>query len=229
MHNTAMKHAKLFFDTYVEDRSDLTILDIGAQDVNGSLRSVAPPSCKYVGVDFAEGKGVDVVIDDPYGLPFEDTSVDVCVSSSCFEHSEFFWLSFLEVFRILKPNGLFYLNVPSNGYFHRYPVDCWRFYPDSGRALQNWAQRNGYAAVLLESFIGKQESGVWNDFVAVFAKTDVHALRHSNRIQSRFDEYTNGWTIERGDFTKVRTVPEDQLSLSWQIGKRLLWFAGRPL
>jgi SAM-dependent methyltransferase len=140
MHNTAMQHGKLFFDTYVDDRADLTIVDIGAQDVNGSLRTVAPANCKYVGVDFAEGKGVDVIIDDPYALPFDDATIDVCVSSSCFEHSEFFWLSFLEVLRILKPEGLLYLNVPSNGYFHQYPVDCWRFYPDSGRALQNWAR-----------------------------------------------------------------------------------------
>jgi SAM-dependent methyltransferase len=228
MHNTAMQHAKLFFDTYVEDRAELTIVDIGAQDVNGSLRTVAPANCKYVGVDFAEGKGVDVIIDDPYALPFDDATIDVCVSSSCFEHSEFFWLSFLEVLRILKPEGLLYLNVPSNGYFHQYPVDCWRFYPDSGRALQNWARRNGYDATLLESFIGKQKSGVWNDFVAVFVKSGK-AHRYPERIQSRFDDFTNGWTVERGEFTKFQVVPEDQLSLSWQMRKKLQRLAGQPL
>jgi SAM-dependent methyltransferase len=70
-----------------------------------------------------------------YKLPFADGSVDVVLSSSCFEHSEFFWLLFLEILRVLRPEGLFYLNAPSNGPFHRYPVDCWRFYPDSGNAL----------------------------------------------------------------------------------------------
>ena len=34
---------------------------------------------------------------------------------------------------------LFYLNAPSNGEFHRYPVDCWRFYPDAGGALGDLA------------------------------------------------------------------------------------------
>jgi SAM-dependent methyltransferase len=229
MHNTAMRHGKLFFDNYVEDRGDLTIVDIGAQDVNGSLRSVAPPSCKYIGVDFAEGRGVDVVIDDPYALPFDDASVDVCISSSCFEHSEFFWLSFLEAIRILKPTGLLYLNVPSNGYFHRFPVDCWRFYPDSGVALQNWAVRNDYDVALLESFIGKQKSGVWNDFVAVFARSRNEASSHPRRIQSEFNEFTNGWTLEQGGFARHRVVPEDQLSLSWQIRFKLQRLARLPL
>jgi SAM-dependent methyltransferase len=129
----------------LKNTKGLTIVDIGSQDVNGSLRSVAPPNNKYIGVDFVEAKGVDVVITDPYSLPFEDESVDAVVSSSCFEHSEFFWLLFNEALRILKPTGLLYINVPSNGQFHRYPVDCWRFYPDSGVALQNWGKRSGYS------------------------------------------------------------------------------------
>ena len=155
MHHTAMEHGRLFFETYVKDASGLTIMDLGAQDVNGSLRDLAPVGARYVGVDFENAKGVDVVITDPYALPFEDASIDVCVSSSCFEHSEFFWLVFLEIMRVLKPPGLFYLNSPSNGFFHRYPVDCWRFYPDSGVALQNWARRNCYPVELLESFVVK--------------------------------------------------------------------------
>src|SRR5690606_32296760 len=114
MHDTAMLHGRLFFQTYARDITGATIVDIGAQDVNGSLKEVAPEGNNYIGVDFVEGKGVDVIIDDPYKLPMEDNSVDICVSSSCFEHADFFWLSFLEVMRILKPDGLFYLNAPSN-------------------------------------------------------------------------------------------------------------------
>jgi SAM-dependent methyltransferase len=137
MHDTAIFHATKFFNTYLKNAKDLIIVDIGAQDVNGSLRSFSPPSSKYIGLDFIKAKGVDVVIDDLYSLPFKNDSVDVIVSSSCFEHSEFFWLLFNESLRILKPTGLLYINVPSNGDYHIYPVDCWRFYPDSGIALQN--------------------------------------------------------------------------------------------
>jgi SAM-dependent methyltransferase len=208
MHDTAMEHGKLFFDTYLTRSNGLTIVDVGAQDIVGSLRTVAPPNCKYVGLDFAEGKGVDMVMTDPYKLPLEDNSVDVVVSSSCFEHAEFFWLSFNEVMRILKPQGLFYLNVPSNGAFHRYPVDCWRFYPDAGKALQNWGRRSGYPVVLLESFIGIQKRDIWNDFVAVFLKDEQHLDQHPNRILNNFREILNG--IRHGDEQFINQLQPSQ-------------------
>ena len=187
-----MEYGAAFFNTYLKNTKGLTIVDIGSQDVNGSLRSVAPPNNKYIGVDFVEAKGVDVVITDPYSLPFEDESVDAVVSSSCFEHSEFFWLLFNETLRILKPNGLLYINAPSNGMFHRYPVDCWRFYPDSGVALQNWGKRSGYNCALLESFVGERKNDIWNDFVAVFVKDESNNGKHISRIQNASMPFTNG-------------------------------------
>ncbi|NKA17451.1 MAG: methyltransferase domain-containing protein [Alphaproteobacteria bacterium] len=192
MHDTAMEYGKLFFNIYLKNINNLTIVDIGSQDVNGSLRLVAPLDSKYIGIDFIKGKGVDVVINDPYSLPFESNSVDVVVSSSCFEHSEFFWLLFNESLRILKPTGLLYINAPSNGVFHRYPVDCWRFYPDSGVALQNWGKKSGYNCALLESFIGIRKTDIWNDFVAVFIKNEDNAHKFKNRIQLNVDKFTNG-------------------------------------
>lgn len=228
MHNTAMEHGRLFFDTYLKDASGLKILDIGAQDVNGSLRSVAPKDCEYIGVDFAAGKGVDVILTDPYALPLPDEYADVCVSSSCFEHSEFFWLSFLEIVRVVKPTGLIYINVPSNGDFHRYPVDCWRFYPDSGVALQNWARRNGYGTTLLESFIGNQRSGVWNDFVAVFINNEAHSEHYPGRILDRLRHFTNGQVSGRQGFSNFSFVQEDQRAISRRIKKRIQRLLGGP-
>ncbi len=138
----------------------------------------------YIGVDFVQGRGVDVVLEDPYKLPFSDGSVDIVVSSSCFEHSEMFWVLFLEILRILKPSGLFYLSAPSAGPFHRYPVDCWRFYPDSGNALVAWAKRNQYSPIVLESFTGRMD--VWNDYVAVFLKDAGHIHLYPDRMLLRF-------------------------------------------
>jgi len=192
MHDTALIYGKKFFDTYLKNVENLTIVDIGSEDVNGSLRSIAPSNNTYVGVDFAKAKGVDIVITDPYSLPFNNETVDVVVSSSCFEHSEFFWLVFNEMLRILKPSGLIYMNVPSNGAYHRYPVDCWRFYPDSGVALQNWGNKSGYNCAMLESFIGVKKKDVWNDFVAVYVKDDNHSSKYCDRIQDTLTEFTNG-------------------------------------
>lgn len=210
MHPSAMKNARLFFEVYASTRREGTVVDVGAQDVNGSLRDVAPPTLRYVGVDFVQGKGVDVVLDDPYRLPFEDASVDVVVSSSCFEHSEMFWVLFLEILRVLRPDGLLYLNAPSNGDFHRYPVDCWRFYPDSGGALVTWARRNGMRPLLLESFVSAQDVDMWNDFVAVFVKDERHAGAYPRRIVERKADFTNGIVAGREGLLHGNPRTEDQ-------------------
>lgn len=208
-----MSNGELFFSTYVARLGNVTVVDIGAQDVNGSLREVCPPNASYIGVDFETAKGVDIVIEDPYKLPFDSESVDVVVSSSCFEHSEMFWLVFNEVLRILKPNGLFYLNAPANGVFHRYPVDCWRFFPDSGKALVTWAQRCGTNAELLESYTSLQYVDIWNDFVAVFIKDKDAIGHHPDRMITRHKAFENGWLLGHGEFLNMEERPEDSRRL----------------
>lgn len=211
MHPTAMTHGGLFFQAYATKLPSAVVVDIGAQDVNGSLREVCPSNCRYIGVDFVAAKGVDVVLQDPYKLPFEDASVDIVISSSCFEHSEMFWVLFLEILRVLRPSGLFYLNVPSNGSIHRYPVDCWRFYPDSGNALVTWAKRNKYPSILLESFTGRQgNSGDgWNDYVAVFLKDASSISIFPDRIVHHYRHFDNGYLHGSGIFLNGQDLPED--------------------
>lgn len=190
------------------------MIEIGSQDVNGSLRSTCPSHFEYIGVDFVQGKGVDVVITDPYSLPFDSESADLLISSSCFEHSEMFWLVFLEILRILKPGGIFYLNAPYNGGFHRFPVDCWRFYPDSGRALITWAKRNGINAQMLESYTSNQvPEDTWNDFVAVFVKDENMASLFPHRILDTKADITNGLVIGSDQFRNLTVWPEDKKKL----------------
>lgn len=212
MHPTALSNADYFFKAYLkQDSAGARIVEIGSQDVNGSLRSVCPRGMEYIGVDFIAGKGVDIVLTDPYQLPFDDNSVDFCVSSSVFEHAEMFWVLFIEILRILKPNGLFYLNSPSNGQFHRFPVDCWRFYPDSGTALVNWAKRCNMNAALLESYISLQKCDRWNDFVAVFLKDAAHIDRYPNRIIDTNKYFYNGLVYGSSEFLQPQDDTEDYL------------------
>ncbi len=57
-----MKTVVCFFKTYVNTKKSIKILDLGSQDVNGTLRTVAPKTAEYIGVDFVDGKGVDIKI-----------------------------------------------------------------------------------------------------------------------------------------------------------------------
>lgn len=180
MHQSAMKSAKLFFDTYGKYKDLGTVVDIGSQDVNGSLRSICPDKFKYIGVDYQEGANVDIVLTDPYVFPFADQSVDIVVSSSCLEHSEFFWLTWLEILRITKPDGLIYINVPSSGQHHSFPIDAWRFRIDASTSLMNWGNKNGYPVRLLEAYVDAEEP--WKDFVAIYVADEANVPMYPDRI-----------------------------------------------
>jgi SAM-dependent methyltransferase len=172
MHDTAFEIGRKFFEIYLKNNSPL-IVEIGAFNVNGSLRDCCPEGVIYLGLDFKHGPGVDIVIKPKEAVPLRSEFADVIVSTSQMEHDPVFWTTFLELVRVLKQDGILYLNAPSNGCYHRYPADCWRFYPDSGKALEEWARSNGYDLVLVESFIAERMADQWNDFVAVFKKADT--------------------------------------------------------
>lgn len=209
MHKTALDHADAFYRTYAGHFPAPVIVEVGSADVNGSLRQVAPATSRYIGLDFSAGPGVDVVLTDPYRYPLETDSVDIAVSSSCFEHADFFWLSFLEILRVVKPHGLVYLNVPSNGAYHRHPLDHWRFYPDAGIALSRWANRSGIPTLLLESFIGWQDTHMWNDFVGVFVKDRIYAPSYPERMVRRVRNPTNVIIEERPEPQNLVELPQD--------------------
>jgi hypothetical protein len=134
------------------------------------------------------------------------------------------WVQLVEMFknekmRMKKPDGLFYLNIPSNGIFHRWPVDSWRFYPDSGHSLVKWARRSGIPAVLLESYISRQvpareDDGFWNDFVGVFLKDERFVKDHPQRILDKNLEYMNGYVYGSDTVKNFSTMNEDLMRIT---------------
>jgi SAM-dependent methyltransferase len=168
MHDTAYEIGRLFFEIYA--RPGDFILDVGSSDINGSLRDFEPEGSWYIGVDLEAGKGVDVVVGQISQLPFAAESFDIVVSTSCLEHDRAFWVTFLEMCRVVKRGAYLYLNAPSRGTYHQFPIDAWRFFPDAGLALRDWARANHYGMDLLESFITENKNEAWNDCVMVFVK-----------------------------------------------------------
>ncbi len=163
-----------------KENERLLIMDLGSQDVNGSYKPCFEnENWCYKGLDMAPGKNVDIVLDDPYcWKEVRTSSVDVLVSGQAFEHVEFFWVTIMEIARILKPGGLACIIAPSGGYEHKYPLDCWRFYPDGFRALGRYA-----GLVALEAFAQwendpdyRDDSNFWHDCVLVAEKPKLSLI-----------------------------------------------------
>ncbi len=169
MHDTAYRIGGLVMDTYLP-AFPAKILEIGSQDINGTLRDHCPRNAEYIGLDFEKGKGVDVVIAGTSDWNIPDDHFDMIMASSVFEHDKTFWKTFLEMCKKIKTGGHIYINAPSNGTIHRYPKDYWRFYPDAGLALEELAKSEGFDLILVESFVAEREVDVWNDFCAVFRR-----------------------------------------------------------
>jgi len=175
MHNTALISGKAFSETYGKQNG--LVVDIGGRNVNGSLRTFFEANgMKFVCIDMEADPSVDILVQPGEKLPFEDGSVDLIVSTSCFEHDPCFWLTFKEMARIIHPNGYIYINAPTSGPYHCYPGDNWRFYSDAGQALAYWsgkqiATEEIFPVKVVETFNVLGEC--WNDFVCVWKRVDI--------------------------------------------------------
>lgn len=180
MHHSSYIKIQAFSSILHKQRSaePLVIVDYGSQDFNGSYRPLFAdvPIWRYIGLDMEAGKNVDVVLKDPYDWQeFSDSSVDVFVSGQAFEHTEYLWLSLMEIERVLKPGGLCCLITPSSGPEHRFPTDCWRIYPDGMRALAKFA-----GLTILDTFTEwkplepySDDSHLWQDTLLMAQKKIV--------------------------------------------------------
>jgi SAM-dependent methyltransferase len=144
MHQSSYDKMARFRQDYLKERESqpLKILDIGSQDVNGTYKPLFHlPNWEYRGADMSHGENVDIILDNPYRWSsIAAESYDVVISGQAFEHIEYFWITMLEITRILKPGGICCIIAPAGGFEHRYPVDCYRFYADGFTALAKWAR-----------------------------------------------------------------------------------------
>lgn len=176
MHDTAYLSGSLFGKVY--GKEGMKVLDVGGLDVYGSLRRPLIELCKldYISLDIEEGRGVDIVMKPGEPFPFPDEHFDLIVSSSCFEHDPCFWMTFREICRITKKSGYIYVSAPSNGYYHGYPGDNWRFYSDAGQALAYWSGKTidgkSYPTKVEESFHILPLKDIWIDFVCIWKRVD---------------------------------------------------------
>lgn len=190
MHASSFEKMRDFRDKYLGDRATetLNILDIGATDILGSYSPLfTEDAWRYSGVDLSPGPNVDIVLHDPYyWKEIPTNSCDVLISGQTFEHIEYPWVTMLEIWRVLKPGGITCIIAPAAGNQHRFPVDCWRIYPDGFTALckyvglqplqiyTQWQPRGTYP----------DSSDSWKDSVMIAQKPDLpFALRVRHNLK----------------------------------------------
>ena len=114
-------------DYVLKHKDKLTgrVLEVGSQDVNGSVRDIVPNA---IGIDMQAGRNVDIVCRSEDLLEhFEPESFDAVMSFDALEHIED-WRGTIEaMWSVLKPGGWMVMTMasPSKGR-HGYPNDYWR-------------------------------------------------------------------------------------------------------
>jgi len=143
MHIAAMTAMDDCITKYMRKDKKYDVLDFGSfinagQTLNHRIL-LRRYNCTITGVDIQAGRNVDKQMTKPYRIPVVSKSQDIVLSGQVFEHIPFPFASMLEIARVLKPGGYFFMTVPSRGHRHS-TYDLWRYYPDSMRALALFAE-----------------------------------------------------------------------------------------
>lgn len=181
MHPSSMENMRYFVDKYLDKSKNCRILDIGSQVVEGegggsykTLFFNELGKWSYVGADMVSGDNVDVVLEKVYNWKeLKSNSFDCIICGQALEHIEFFWLTILEIRRVLKHGGICCIIAPSSGAEHKYPVDCYRFYPDGMKAIARFAcltVKEAYAQWDPEKYPSMDQE--WKDCVLIAQKPE---------------------------------------------------------
>lgn len=116
MHDQARRFLNFVFQTIVAPEASAirTMLDCGSGDINGNNRQYCPPTARYIGNDLCPGSNVDLVCETG-AITLDSDSLDVIVSSECFEHDLKYEASLRNIHRMLRPGGLFIFTCASTG------------------------------------------------------------------------------------------------------------------
>jgi 2-polyprenyl-3-methyl-5-hydroxy-6-metoxy-1,4-benzoquinol methylase len=193
MHTSSMLRMQWFRDNYlnkVDKNKTVTVLDVGSQCVPGQTDTYKvffnEPPFKYIGLDIAEGYNVDIHVKNAYQWDeVPDNFCDVLISGQMFEHVEFPWFTISEMARVLKPNGIIFIIVPSMCEMHRYPVNCQNYFADGLIALAKYVGLNVIHAST--NYAPPKSPAKWyamwtQDSMLIARKPDDWTIRAFNKV-----------------------------------------------
>jgi len=176
-----------------KDVNGKSVLDVGACDVNGTVRPVISnmnPSC-YIGVDIEMGKGVDIICSAEELIKrFGKDAFDIVISTEMLEHVRDWKIVVSNLKNVIKPNGLLIITTRSKGYkYHGCPYDYWRFEIDDFRDIFPDLEIESLESDLLLPgvFLKAKKSGEFNE-KNLKSKSLYSMITNSNKTKlSLFD------------------------------------------
>ncbi|MBR5502843.1 MAG: methyltransferase domain-containing protein [Methanobrevibacter sp.] len=143
MHKNSYLKIEWFKENYLNADENLKILNLGSFDSTKEFdykKIFEEDNWTYLSLDNKKDTKADIIVNDIYNwYEIEDDSFDVIFSSHLFEHLDFFWLTLSQIERVLKPNGIMCIVVPSAGGKHDYHLaNCYRFHTGGLHAMAKY-------------------------------------------------------------------------------------------
>jgi SAM-dependent methyltransferase len=165
MHDQARDFTLFVKQILIEYFINKRVLDVGSGDINGNNRFLFE-NCDYDGNDVIKANNV-TVISKTKDLLFQNNTFDTIISTECFEHDPEYKESFLKIYNMLKPDGLFCFTCASYG---RKEHGTKRTTPnDSYGTIGNLEDMNDYYRNLTEKDLNEvlnlnELFSVWNTY-----------------------------------------------------------------
>lgn len=188
---------QLFNESFAGKR----VLEVGSQDVNGSIRPFVEGALKpreYVGADMVAGKGVDVICNSSDLIErFGQGSFDAVLSTSALEHVQDWKAAIHNIKGVCKPGGMILLTTCSHDFqYHGYPYDFWRFELEDLKEIFSDCRITALEAIFKNLVLVKAVKP--DDFVERdLTDFKMHSLVASRRIQSLDPEYFRSWGFRK--------------------------------
>ncbi|WP_354682055.1 glycosyltransferase [Cupriavidus necator] len=173
------------------------VVDIGSLDINGNNQYLFD-DCMYLGVDLMPGRNVDIA-SKGHELNLPDESVDVVVSTECFEHDQYYAQTLSNIVRMLKPGGLFFFSCATTG-----------------------RPEHGTRRTKPEDAPFTQEFGDWGDYYKNLDESDIRQVLDVDGI---FDRYAFSYNFDTCDiyFWGIKKgVLEKRDNYSFQVKRNTL-------
>jgi len=155
---------KYILNNYFKNKK---VLDVGSGDINGNNKHLFE-NCDYNGNDVINAPNVTIV-SKTKDLYFEDEYFDTIISTECFEHDPEYTESFLKIYKILKPGGLFVFTCASTGR------------PEHGTRRTSANDSYGTIGDIYDM----------RDYYKNLTEFDLNNVLHIKKLFKKFDSYYN--------------------------------------